>query len=169
MPADDADAPDDDYEVAFRPLFLVAFRAAHRILGDRHAAEDAAADALTAAHIHWHRIATVPHRDAWVVRVAVNRALDIARRRPKPTFASAAEVRFEDRSTTRLSLVRALHELPRRQREAVVLHMLVEFPLEDVARVLGITTASVRTHLGRGMQRLRARMGVDLMEEETCN
>lgn len=153
--AEAADA--SDYDTAFWPLFLVAFRAAHRILGHREAAEDAAADALTAAHLHWPRIATLPHRDAWVVRVATNRALDIARRGPEP-LPAADPVRFEDGMATRLSVVRALRELPRRQREVVVLRMLVGLPVEDVAAVLGIGTGSVRTHLGRGMDRLRARL-----------
>lgn len=143
-----------DYEAAFWPLFRAAFRAAHRILGDRHAAEDVAADALTAAHLQWRRIATLPYRDAWVVRVATNRALDVARRRRQPAD-EAGEVRFEDGMANRMALVAALRALPRRQREVVVLRMLVGLPPDDVASVLGIGTASVRTHLGRGMRALR--------------
>ena len=155
----------EDYEAAFWPLFLAAFRAAHRILGDRHAAEDAAADALTAAHLHWRRIASLPHRDAWVVRVATNRALDTVRRGPAPTPAPAGDVQFEEGMATRISLVRALRTLPRRQREVVVLRKLVGLPLEDVASVLGISSGSVRTHLRRGLERLRERMGTDVKEE----
>lgn len=151
----------EDYEAAFWPLFLVAFRAAHRVLGDRHAAEDVAADALTEAHLHWSRIARLPHRDAWVLRVAINRALDIVRRNPEPT-ASPGDVHFEEGVATRLSLVRELRLLPRRQREVVVLRFLVGLPPADVAVVLGIGPASVHTHLARGMRRLRDRLGVDL-------
>lgn len=155
--SDDVEVDAQDYEAAFWPLFLAAFRAAHRILGDRHAAEDAAADALTAAHLDWRRIATLPYRDAWVVRVATNRALDMARRGPEP-LGEARVVRFEDGMANRMSLVEALRDLPRRQREVVVLRMLVGLSLEDVASVLGIGTASVRTHLGRGMRALRRRL-----------
>lgn len=151
----------EDYEAAFWPLFLVAFRAAHRILGDRHAAEDVAADALTEAHLHWNRIAALSYRDAWVVRVATNRALDVLRRNPEPTTAPAT-AHFEDGTAVRLSLVRELRQLPRRQREVVVLRFLVGLPPADVAAVLGIGTASAHTHLARGMRRLRARLGADL-------
>lgn len=151
----------DDYEAVFWPLFLVAFRAAHRILGDRHAAEDVAAEALTEAHLHWRRIAGLPYREAWVVRVATNRALDLLRRSPAPVPIPAA-AHFEEGAAVRLSLVRELQQLPRRQREAVVLRFLVGLPLADVAAVLGIGQASARTHLARAMRRLRDRLGVDL-------
>lgn len=151
----------EDYDAAFWPLFLVAFRAAHRILGDRHAAEDVAADALTEAHLHWKRIAALSYREAWVVRVATNRALDILRRSPEPAPTPAA-AHFEEGAAVRLSLVRELRQLPRRQREVVVLRFLVGLPPTDVAAVLGIGPASVHTHLARGMRRLRDRLGVDL-------
>jgi RNA polymerase sigma factor (sigma-70 family) len=151
----------EDFETAFWPLFLVAFRAAHRVLGDRHAAEDVAADALTEAHLRWSRIAGLSYRDAWVVRVATNRALDVLRRNPPPTTIRL-DAHFEEGSAVRLSLVRELRELPRRQREVVVLRFLVGLPLADVAAVLGIGPASVHTHLARGMKRLRDRLGTDI-------
>lgn len=151
----------DDFDAAFWPLFLVAFRAAHRILGDRHAAEDVAADALAEAHLHWRRLAGLSYREAWVVRVATNRALDVVRRSPAPP-ADVASHHFEDGVAVRVSLVRELRSLPRRQREVVVLRFLVGLPLADVAAVLGIGTASAHTHLARGMRSLRDRLGVDL-------
>lgn len=151
----------DDYETAFWPLFLVAFRAAQRILGDRHAAEDAAAEALTEAHLHWKRISNLAYRDAWVVRVATNRALDVVRRNPEPTTGTES-THFEEGAAVRLSLARELRLLPRRQREVVVLRFLVGLPLADVAAVLGIGPASAHTHLSRGLKRLRARLGRDL-------
>lgn len=154
-------ADDDSYEAAFWPLFLLAYRVANRILGNRHAAEDVAAEALTEAHLHWRRIAGTSYQQAWVVRVATNRALDILRRHPEPAPTPTA-AQFEEGTALRLSLVRELRGLSRRQREVVVLRFLVGLPLPDAAAVLGIGTASAHTHLARGMRRLRDRLGVDL-------
>lgn len=156
-----SDAADDGYEEAFWPLFLLAFRVAKRILGDRHAAEDVAAEALTEAHLHWRRLAGMSFQQAWIVRVATNRALDILRRNPDPAPTPAA-AQFEEGTAIRLSLVRELRRLPRRQREVVVLRFLVGLPLADTAAVLGIGTASAHTHLARAMRRLRDRLGVDI-------
>jgi|SRR5687768_13881724 len=150
-----------EFDAAFWPLFLAAFRAAHRILGDRHAAEDVAADAVARAHVHWRRIGSKPYCTAWVVRVATNRALDAARRGATP-LSPASSNSFEEGAATRLSLVHALHRLPRRQREVVVLRFLVGLPVGDVAGVLGIGPGSVRTHLERGLRRLRDDLGDDI-------
>ena len=156
-----------DFDALFWPLFLIAFRAAHRILGDRHAAEDVAADALAQAHVHWSKIGSAAYREAWVVRVASNRALDVCRRGVVEPSAEAT-TRFEDGAAVRLSLVRALQTLPRRQRDVVVLRFLVGLPAPDVAAVLGIGVGSVRTHLDRGLRRLRDHLGPDFagMTEE---
>jgi DNA-directed RNA polymerase specialized sigma24 family protein len=153
-------ASDTEFDAAFWPLFLTAFRAAHRILGDRHAAEDVAADALARAHVHWRRIAGRPYRDAWVVRVATNRALDL-HRRGRLSVSMPPSVGFDEGVAVRVSLLQALHELPRRQREVVVLRFLVGLPVGDVAAVLGIGPGSVRTHLERGLRSLRAHLGDD--------
>src|ERR671922_798867 len=104
-------ASDTEFDAAFWPLFLTAFRAAHRILGDRHAAEDVAADALARAHVHWRRIAGRPYRDAWVVRVATNRALDL-HRRGRLSVSMPPSVGFDEGVAVRVSLLQALHELP---------------------------------------------------------
>ena len=150
-----------EFDAAFWPLFLAAFRAAHRILGDRHAAEDVAADAVARAHVHWRRIGGKHYREAWVVRVATNRALDVCRRNP-PAVPAAAPAAFDDDAAMRLSLFGALHGLPRRQREAVVLRFLVGLSVADVADVLAIGPGSVRTHLKRGLRRLRDQLGEDV-------
>lgn len=150
----------DAFDAAFWPLFLDAFQAAFRVLGDRHAAEDVASEAMARAHLHWNRIAGVPYRNAWVVRVATNRALDVARRRRDPAVERRSSG-FEDDAAVRLSVVPALQELPRRQREVVVLRFLVGLPAADVAAVLGIGEGSVRKHMDRGLRRLRARLGDD--------
>ena|SRR5687767_4410967 len=156
-------ASESDFDAAFWPLFLTAFRAAHRIVGDRHAAEDIAADALARAHVHWRRIAGRPYRDAWVVRVATNRALDLHRRGRLP-MATPSSAAFDEGVAVRVSLVQALHELPRRQREVVVLRFLVGLPVTDVACVLGIGPGSVRTHLERGLRGLRVHLGADFAD-----
>ncbi|HVF74914.1 MAG TPA: sigma-70 family RNA polymerase sigma factor [Acidimicrobiales bacterium] len=146
-----------DFDEAFRPLFLLAFRAAHRILRDTAAAEDVAADVLGRLHDRWGRLGSAAHRDAWVVRVATNRALDVVRRGPAPAPA-APPSSFEDEVASRLVLTSALRRLSRRQREAVALRFLLGLPEHEVARVLGIAEGSVRRHVDRGLRRLRAGM-----------
>jgi RNA polymerase sigma-70 factor, ECF subfamily len=58
-----------------------------------------------------------------------------------------------------IDLIRALRELSRNQRAAVVLHHAAGYPAADVARILGSTPAAVKVHLMRGRRRLRTLLG----------
>jgi len=166
MTAPDAPLPvtasSSDFDEAFWPLFMLAFRAAFRILRHTAGAEDVAAEVLGRLHARWSRLGTVSYREAWVVRAATNAALDVVRRATPPITKPAASG-FEDHATSRLLLAAAMRALPRRQRESLALHYLVGLPVVEVAEVLGVSPGSVRQHIGRGLQRLR----VDLRPEST--
>jgi DNA-directed RNA polymerase specialized sigma24 family protein len=71
---------------------------AWRILGSVPEAEDAAAEALARALVDWSRISRLEHRDAWILRVTINLAIDVARRRSRHEnapveFAAATRTR----------------------------------------------------------------------------
>jgi RNA polymerase sigma factor (sigma-70 family) len=55
----------------------------------------------------------------------------------------------------RLDLQRALLDLPRRQRDAVVLRYIADLSEADVASLLGCSAGTVKSHLNRGTTRLR--------------
>lgn len=144
-------------------MFTGAFRLATRMLGNRAAAEDVAAEACARAYADWKRVADLSYREAWVLRVASNLAIDITRRKPRHApVVDHAEM--EDTVALRIALGAALKKLPRRQREAVVLRHLAGMPEAEVADLLGISSGSVKTHLSRGLAALRARLGEGFKE-----
>ena len=53
----------------------------------------------------------------------------------------------------------ALMELPVRQRQCVALRFYDDMTVEQIAEVLGVSAGSVKTHLHRGLQRLRDTLG----------
>ncbi|MFN8082419.1 MAG: sigma-70 family RNA polymerase sigma factor [Kineosporiaceae bacterium] len=55
-------------------------------------------------------------------------------------------------------IVRGLQELPRRQREVLVLRYFLDCSTEETAQLLGITTGSVKGYASRGIQRLKDEM-----------
>jgi len=59
------------------------------------------------------------------------------------------------RTPEAVDLVRALRQLPERQRMAVVLHDYADRPTREVAAALGVSTATVRVHLSHGRRKLR--------------
>ena len=156
---------DDGFDEAFDDLFPRAFRLARRILGDSDAAEDVAAEALARAYARWPKVAALPWRDAWVLRVAANLAIDVVRRRGRPAAATATVTpREDDLATLRVALAAALVALPRRQRQAVALRYLGDLSDGEVAAALGISAGSVKTHVHRGLAALRSRLGPDIEE-----
>ncbi|MDZ7677513.1 MAG: sigma-70 family RNA polymerase sigma factor [Acidimicrobiales bacterium] len=150
------------FEEAFDDLFLRAFRVARRILADPATAEDVAAEAMARAFAHWRKIGDQPWREGWVVRVATNLALDIARRRSRLADVAVQEASVEDDDVAvRVALVEAMARLPRRQREVVALRHLAGMSEAETAAALRVSAGSVKTHLSRGLAALRKGLGPD--------
>ena len=154
---------DGGFDEAFDELFPRAVRLATRLLGDRAAGEDVAAEALARAYARWSKVGTLPYRDGWVLKVATNLAIDRLRRRP-PEVWPAAVGRFEEAVELRLALNAALLTLAPRQRQAVTLRYLGGLSDREVALALGVSLGSVKTHIHRGVHRLRAHLGAGLEE-----
>jgi RNA polymerase sigma-70 factor (ECF subfamily) len=53
-------------------------------------------------------------------------------------------------------LWREVRSLPLRQQQAVVLHYRLDLPVEEVARLMEVREGTVRTHLARAREALRA-------------
>ncbi len=124
---------------------------ARRILADHDRAEDVAAEAMSRAFAHWDRIGREPYRDAWVVRVTSNLALNVARRRPPPLGRQPVRSE-EDAAVDHLLLVDALDHVSERQREVLVLRHLAGYSEPEIAGRLGVGLGTVKTHLRRGRE-----------------
>ena len=78
----------------------------------------------------------------------------LARTRPATTADDGSDADAAAR------LVRAsVAALPARQQECIVLRYYLDRPDDEIARVLGISVGSVKTHLSRARTALRARTG----------
>lgn len=156
------------FEAEFPHLLDLALRVTTRLLRDRADAEDAAAEALARTAERWAKIGDLPHREAWVQRVAANVAIDQLRRRrraPEPRVGLSADL--VDPLLGRLEVADLLRSLPARQREVLVLRYVLDLPIEDVAATLEISTNSVKTHTARAVGALRRSLSGPLTEEAT--
>ncbi|MGH2725292.1 MAG: RNA polymerase sigma factor [Actinomycetota bacterium] len=119
--------------------------------GDPEVASDALAEAFAQALRRGQAIRS-PERWVWRTAFIVARRELGERSRPGRAATDTGYV-MEDPA---LELVRALARLSPRQRAAVVLHHAADYPVGEVARILGTTASAVRVHLTRGRRRLRA-------------
>jgi RNA polymerase sigma factor (sigma-70 family) len=154
------------FTAAFEELYARAMRVAARIVGDRAAAEDVAAEALARAYDRWEEIGAGRHL-AWTVRVASNLAIDVTRRRELPAerLERPGSADPADAVALRLALIAALRELPERQRQVVVLRYLAGLPQAEVARALDVRPGTVAQHVHRGAAALRAALAPQIQEE----
>jgi RNA polymerase sigma factor (sigma-70 family) len=168
---------DLSFTAAFDELYAHALRVALRIVAERAAAEDVAAEALTRAYDHWDRIGdAAARRVAWTVRVTTNLAIDTTRRREAPAEVVEPDGGADpaDAVAVRLALIAALRALPERQRQAVALRHLAGLPQAEVARALGVHPGTIAQHVHRGMAALRLALGdpatqIEAHEENVMN
>jgi RNA polymerase sigma-70 factor (ECF subfamily) len=159
-------------------------RACHRVLGDLHAAEDAAQEAFVTAYRSLSTWRGDGPFGAWLTRIAVRIALREAGKRKTIRWRDAGTAGTEavdpvDRAVDRASIesssatdpsslvvraesatdVRAaLASLKEPYREVVTLRFFGELSLEEIAVQTGRPIGTVKTHLHRGLLRLRGAM-----------
>lgn len=160
---------DDGFDQVFRDLVPGVRRLTWRMLGDEASSEDATAEAFIRALTRWPKVRDLPHRDAWIMRVATNVALDMMRkRRREPRVVLSEDPPWEGTDPAlRLDLAAALGALPRRQREVVVLRHVAGLTEAETAAAMGISVNTVKTHGSRGLTALRATVGRDIEEEDS--
>jgi len=130
------------------------FRLAATVIGDRELAQDAAQEACAIVHrkVRWLRDAAA--FDAWLYRIVMREANRVRRRR-----AIAVEPRFEASTdpdaTAAMDVWRALAVLSPELRDVVVLFYFDDLKTEEIAAILHVAHATVRTRLNRARERLR--------------
>jgi RNA polymerase sigma-70 factor (ECF subfamily) len=132
------------------------------VTGDLHEAEEVVQEAFARASTRWTRLRTYDVPEAWVRRVAMNLAADRHRRRHRQVAAlhrTGPPPSVPPVSVEALALVHALATLPIHHRQAIVLHYLVDLPVEEVAATLGTSGGTVKSWLARGRRELAARLG----------
>jgi RNA polymerase sigma-70 factor (ECF subfamily) len=142
---------EEELEALFRSEYAPLVRAMTVLCGDRHSAADAVQDAFLQAHRHWAKVRQLERPGAWVRRAAIHRAKNQLRGQARrlaalPRLAESTSTSDADRSW-RPDLLTALDKLPHQQRQAVVLYYLLDQPTGEVATVLGVSEATVRSHL----------------------
>jgi RNA polymerase sigma factor (sigma-70 family) len=156
----------DDFDEFFRRVYPRLLTATTRIAGDVGVAEDAAIEAMTKAFVRWPKVRSLPHCDAWVLRVAINETLRYMRRdRIRTAAPPTAILGATDTVAVHVALVAAVSLLPRRQREAVGLHYLSDLSEADTASALGLRGGTLKSHLARARRSLRVSLGDDLVKE----
>lgn len=137
-------------------------RTAYLLTGDHGLAEDLLQTALAKTVRHWPKVRD-GNPEGYVRRVLVNEQRSFWRRRrvseqltdrlPEAHHTTGDE---SERTVVRHALVTALRRLPPRQRAVVVLRYYEDMSEAETARLLGISTGTVKSQAYAALARMRA-------------
>ncbi len=160
----------EDFDRLYRTAYPRVFRTLSAILPEPEAAEDCTQDAFVQAFQAWSRWKPDAPAEAWVHRIAVNRAIsyrrsqklrsvgEILRRLGKP--ATTADPDHSD-------LLAALRSLPPKLAAAIVLRHYHGYNNREIAAALGVSERTIGTRLRQAGERLRSRLQPDFSLEPT--
>ena len=95
----------------------------------------------------------------WIAMIARNRAMDF-HRRSRDTVELSEDLKSSDVSTAKAEEILAIiRTLPDAYRETLVLRLVEGMTGPEIAARTGLTAASVRVNLHRGMKLLRTKLG----------
>jgi len=145
-------------EACIRERYPEIVRAVSAVTKSVPAAEDAVAEAFARAWEREQRGVTFDHLAGWVVTVALNLARSRWRRLGRERHLSVEHATRSVDSDLSLDVRAAVAQLPRRQREAVVLHYLMDLDVVTTASLLGVSEGTVKTALSRARRALVPRL-----------
>jgi RNA polymerase sigma-70 factor, ECF subfamily len=152
----------EDFDRLYRNAYPRVYRTLVVILGDPDQAEDCTQDAFVKAFQAWKRWRPDAPAEAWIHRIAVNRAIsyrrtarlrsvgEILRRLGRPAASTdPAHV------ATRPDLLTALRAIPPKLAAAIVLRYYHGYNNREIAAALGVSERTIGTRLNQAAARLR--------------
>jgi RNA polymerase sigma-70 factor (ECF subfamily) len=148
----------------------MVFSIARRIVRDPSLAEEVAQDVFFSLYRELPSLASEEHVVHWLRRVTVHRAIDEARRRLRrpqdhaaisfadPGVAEPATATRERDPWLAERLRQKIAALPLMPRTVIILRYQEELMPEEIAELLGMPVATIKSHLQRALKVLRARM-----------
>ena len=140
------------------------FRLIYRVVGNVPDAQDLTQEAFVKALTRRSQLQDAQKASQWLGRIAVNTALDFMRRRKRVTFeelGDSAEMPTENpeqavlRGENRAYIEDGLRLLSERERVALILRDVEGLPASEVARYLGCSPATVRSHIANARVKFR--------------
>jgi len=146
----------------YRAHYASLVRLSAMLLNDYGAAEETVQDAFVAMHGSWRRLRDPDKAVAYLRQAVVNRSRSalrhrqvVAKHQPAPPDDAPSAESYAVASSERAEIMAALRELPRRQRETLVLRYYSDLSEAQIADALGISQGAVKSHAFRGLAALR--------------
>ena len=150
-----------DLALLYERRFHAFVGGAYAVVGESETARDVVQEAFARALRDRRRFRGEGTLDAWLWRIVINLARDVARR---SRFADLSADELAELATLGADpagvtdLRGELRGLPERQRLAVFLHYYADLPYDEVARLLEVAPGTVAASLNAARRTLRRRI-----------
>jgi RNA polymerase sigma factor (sigma-70 family) len=157
-----------DFDAIVGPWIEPGYRLAVAMLRDPDEAQDAVQESAMKAWRSIDHLRDPGQARAWFLSIVANQCRSTMRRRwwGELRFGSRSAVAAgpEDIAVQSIDLDNAMRSLGPDDRAVLHLHYFVDLPVEEVARVLGISPGAAKTRIYRAVHRLRPEL--QLTEED---
>lgn len=158
-------AGDARFEALYRELYPMVVRTVYLVIFDREVAADITHEAFLRLWQRRDRMAENSNEKAWLMKVAVNLAIDHQR-----SLLTALKHRLmpappADPAATALShldheqMKKAVRKLPARDRAVLALRFEQDLSFPEISKILGEPDATLRTRVHRALERLHIQLG----------
>lgn len=149
------------------------YRLAGMWLYDPQLAADVLQETLLRSYTGFGRFRFRAQPSTWILRVCRNVCREYNRRRRfealEPEAAELSEAADYDRQLDAdqalTQLRHAIHQLPQRQQQVVVLRIFEELSVAQTARVMGCRAGTVKAHLHKAVANLRNQFDLELPDD----
>jgi RNA polymerase sigma-70 factor (ECF subfamily) len=168
-----------EMEALVRDHLRLVYRISFAVLRNRHDAEDATQETLLRAMKYGTNFSRIREPRSWLAKIAWRVATAHRKKPPELRLDDpenfGAELAAPGRRADELLadaqgmelLERQIELLPQELREAITLCSVEELPATEVARILGVSDAVVRSRVFRAKQILRERLLALVKENES--
>src|SRR5579872_2085945 len=153
----------EDFDRLYRAAYPRVYRTLTAILRDPAEAEDCAQDAFVHAFRAWRRWRPDAPAEAWIHRIAVNRAISYRRRAQLRTAGELLRRLGRPAASpdpaviaSQPDVLSALRSIPPRLAAAIVLRHYHGYNNREIAAAIGVSERTVGTRLNQAAERLRA-------------
>lgn len=140
------------------------FRFLYVLLGEQQAAEDALQETFLKAYLHRSKYVEMQKEKAWIYQIARHTAYDIIRKRhkefpiEKDQMYNVLEKKIQSEDFCEhllyMEMMKCLNEV---EREIVSLKIIAGLTHREIAKILHVTTGSVKKRYERALNRLKVK------------
>ncbi|MDX6739779.1 SigE family RNA polymerase sigma factor [Actinocorallia sp. A-T 12471] len=152
--------PDEaSFAALYREHSLGLTRLAFLMLGDRESAQDVVQEAFLGLYKRWPSLRDPTKALSYARSSVLNRCRSVLRKRRLPFFPTPELFAFSAESEalldeSRREVLKALHNLPPRQREALILRYFLDLSEAETATTMNITRGTAKSTVSRALTAL---------------